>query len=60
MDSPLLSLPNVLCMPHMAGTHDQLISGMGNNVVDDLIRFLQGQEPDGVITRERYPIQSPR
>ena len=59
-DNPLLALDNALCLPHIAGGQRKLVSSMGQFVVDDLQRVMQGQEPIGRITRERFRRQSPR
>jgi phosphoglycerate dehydrogenase-like enzyme len=59
VDSPLLQMPNVWCLPHIGGFHGLLKSGMGGFVIDDLQRVIQGEQPRGLITREIYKRLTP-
>jgi phosphoglycerate dehydrogenase-like enzyme len=57
---PLLSLPNVICLPHIGGFHRGLKSSFGEFVVNDLIRFTRGEACEGQITRDIYKRLTPR
>jgi len=45
MDHPLRSAPNLIMSPHVASRTFESISAM-NDVVDDVIRVLEGKEPE--------------
>ena len=51
-DSPLLSLPNVVLTPHLAGTMGSECPRLGQYMVDDLDRYLAGQPLQGEVARE--------
>lgn len=59
-DHPLLALPNAWCLPHIGGYHSKLKAGMGGFVIDDLRRFVSGERPEGLITRDVYKRLTPR
>lgn len=50
--SPLFSLPNVVLTPHIAGAMDHECRRMGNFLVDELDRYLKGEESEWRLTRE--------
>lgn len=49
---PLFTLPNVIVTPHIAGSHGRECQRLGSYMVDELRRFLAGEEPRWRITRE--------
>ena len=51
-DSPLLTLPNVVLTPHIAGSMGSEINRLGRYMVEELQRFLAGEPLEGRITRE--------
>ncbi len=51
-DSPLLSLPNVVLTPHIAGSLGPECARMGWMMVDELKRYLAGEPFQHEITRE--------
>ena len=53
-DSPLLSLPNVLCSPHIGGISGYWRKKIGSNVVDALENFIAGKEVSNRITAQRF------
>ncbi len=55
-DSPLYTLPNVVLTPHIAGSAGPECRRMGQYVVDELQRYLQGQPLKWEITRERAAV----
>lgn len=52
-DSPLLTLPNVVLTPHIAGSHGRECRRMGQYMVEELRRYLAGQPLQWQITREQ-------
>lgn len=52
-DSPLLSMPNVVLTPHLAGSFHHECRRMGQYMVDELRRFLNGEDLKWAVTRER-------
>ena len=56
--SPLLSLPNVVITPHIAGPMDRECQRNGQYVVDELKRYLSGEPLRFEITRERAAIMA--
>ena len=52
-DSPLLSMPNVILTPHIAGSVDAECQRMGRYMVEELKRHLNGEPLKWEITRER-------
>ncbi|MDF2926556.1 MAG: hydroxyacid dehydrogenase [Paenibacillaceae bacterium] len=57
---PLLALPNAICLPHIGGYHGGFKENMGRFVIRDLKRFLEGDVPEGRISREMYKRLTPR
>jgi len=51
-NSPLWDLPNVVLLPHIAGSMDRECWRMGGSMVDELRRFLTGRPLEGEITRK--------
>lgn len=51
-DDPLFTLPNVIVTPHIAGSHGRECLRLGSYMVEELRRFLSGQELRWRITRE--------
>jgi phosphoglycerate dehydrogenase-like enzyme len=51
-DSPLLTLPNVVLSPHIAGSMGREIERLGRYMVDELQRYLAGQPLRWQITRQ--------
>lgn len=51
-DSPLLTMPNVVLTPHIAGSLAQECQRMGRYMVEELRRYLAGQPLRWRITRE--------
>ncbi len=52
-DSLLYTLPNVVLTPHIAGALDEECQRMGQTMVDELGRFLAGEQMEYEITEER-------
>jgi len=50
--SPLFTLPNLILTPHIAGSHDGELRRLGRYMVEELERFVRGQELRWRITRE--------
>jgi phosphoglycerate dehydrogenase-like enzyme len=50
--SPLLSTPNLILTPHIAGSHDGELKRLGRFMVDELERYVRGQPLRWHITRE--------
>jgi phosphoglycerate dehydrogenase-like enzyme len=55
-DSPLFSLPNVFLTPHIAGSMDGECQRMGEYMIDEAERFLNGETLQWEITRESAAI----
>jgi phosphoglycerate dehydrogenase-like enzyme len=53
VDSPLFTMPNVFLTQHIAGSMDNECRRMGETMVDELRRYLQGAPLLYEITRER-------
>ncbi|MZQ85548.1 hypothetical protein GQF01_25850 [Paenibacillus sp. 5J-6] len=56
----LLALPNLLCLPHIGGFHGLLKRELCDFIVDELSRFVQGEELLGRVTLEHYRRLTPR
>lgn len=48
-DNPLLSLPNVLSSPHMAGVDTQSVEDMAVESAENIVELFQGRWPAGAI-----------
>jgi phosphoglycerate dehydrogenase-like enzyme len=51
-DSPLYTLPNVVLTPHIAGAMGDECRRMGHYMVEELRRYLQGDDLEWRITRD--------
>src|SRR5690606_22980057 len=51
-DSPLLTLPNVILTPHIAGSHAAEIRRLGSYMVEELKRYVKQEPLRWQITRE--------
>lgn len=51
-DSPLYTLPNVFLTPHLAGALGQEIHRNGRYAIEELRRYLEGEEPRWPVTRD--------
>lgn len=58
MGSPLYTLPNVILTPHIAGSMDNECQRMGQIVVEELQRFLNGEPLRWSITREQAALMA--
>lgn len=54
--SPLYTLPNVILTPHIAGSIGKECNRMGRYMVDELKRYLRGEELHWEISREKASI----
>lgn len=52
--SPLLTLPNIVLTPHLAGSTNQECERMGRYMVEELERFVKGEPLRYGITREQF------
>lgn len=52
-DSPLLTMPNVVLTPHLAGSFHHECRRMGQYMIDELSRFLNDKPLHWEITREK-------
>ena len=53
-DSPLISLPNVLASPHLAGNTRETMRITGSMAVDNALAVVAGAWPDDVVVNEVY------
>jgi phosphoglycerate dehydrogenase-like enzyme len=56
--NPLLSHPNVLVTPHIAGGMNQAQKDMGRLAIEQVLRFLSGQPLEHEVTRDMLPTQA--
>ncbi|WNR46107.1 NAD(P)-dependent oxidoreductase [Paenibacillus roseipurpureus] len=56
----LLTLPNVLCLPHIGGYHGLLKRELCDFIVDELHRFVKGEALLGQVSLEHYRRLTPR
>jgi len=49
---PLLSLPNVIVTPHMAGSTHEALATIARVACEDIVRVLQGKEPQHCVNQE--------
>jgi phosphoglycerate dehydrogenase-like enzyme len=56
--SPLLSLPNVIITPHIAGANTNECKRNGSYVVDELERYLRGEPLHFAVTKEKAAIMA--
>jgi D-3-phosphoglycerate dehydrogenase len=45
VDNPLLSMPNVICTPHLGAQTDGATNNMGRMALDECLKVLKGREP---------------
>lgn len=57
-ESPLWTLPNVLMTPHMAGSRDKECYRMGDYMVDELRRYLEGRPLQFQIDAQRAELMA--
>jgi phosphoglycerate dehydrogenase-like enzyme len=55
-----LTLPNVLCLPHIGGYHGLLKRGLCDFIVDELGRFAAGEALQGQVSLEHFLRLTPR
>jgi glyoxylate reductase len=55
MDSPLLTLPNVLLAPHIASASHATRGRMASMAVDNLLAALEGRRPPHCVNPELFP-----
>jgi phosphoglycerate dehydrogenase-like enzyme len=53
-DSPLLRLPNVLCVPHIGAHSRHWRYELGRTVIDALLQFARGEVVERALTRAEY------
>jgi len=58
IDSPLFTLPNVLLTPHIAGPIEGECARNGQFMLEELKRFLAGEQMKYAITREQAAIMA--
>lgn len=54
VDHELLAMPNVLCLPHIGGFHGLLKRELCDFIVDELHRFVKGEDLLGRVTLDQY------
>lgn len=54
--SPLYTMPNIILTPHIAGSLGKECNRMGRYMVDELERYLKGEELDWEISKEKASI----
>ncbi|UKS28663.1 hydroxyacid dehydrogenase [Paenibacillus sp. HWE-109] len=59
-DHALLTLQNVLCLPHIGGYHGLLKRELCDFIVDELQRFVSGEELLGQVTLSHYRRLTPK
>lgn len=57
-DSPLLTVPNVIITPHVAGANANECKRNGSYMVDELKRYLRGKPLRFAITKEKAAIMA--
>jgi len=51
---PFLKLPNFIGTPHVAGGSTSRTGDPGNRAVENMLRFLKGEEPRNIVDRSEY------
>ncbi|OUS75780.1 hypothetical protein B1748_15235 [Paenibacillus sp. MY03] len=59
-DHEFLTMPNVLCLPHIGGYHGLLKRELCEFIVDELGRFAAGETLQGQVSLEHYHRLTPR
>lgn len=54
VENSLLSLPNVLCTPHIGGFCRHWKNRLGDFIIDELERWLQGKPLSSTITKDKF------
>lgn len=54
VDSPLYTLPNVVLTPHVAGSLNKEAGRMGEYMLEELKRYMNGQPVEWEITEEKF------
>lgn len=54
MEYPFLDLPNVLGSPHNSGVVPGVLMSASRQAVDNIQRFLKGEQVTGIVRREDY------
>jgi len=57
-DHPLRFLDNCMVVPHRAGPTPDRRRDMGKHAVDNIIRYINGEELDGVVTLKKYDLMT--
>jgi phosphoglycerate dehydrogenase-like enzyme len=52
-DNPLFKLDNVVLSPHLAGTDELSLEGMGVEAADCIVKLYQGTWPEGAVVNEQ-------
>ncbi len=56
----LLKLSNVFCLPHIGGYSNYWKTRLGKTVIDDMERWVKGEELQGQITLDKFKRLTPR
>jgi phosphoglycerate dehydrogenase-like enzyme len=51
-DNPLFQLDNIVASPHLAGTDESSLEGMGIEAADCIIQLYRGQWPEGTVVND--------
>jgi phosphoglycerate dehydrogenase-like enzyme len=57
-DSPLFSMPNVFLTPHIAGSFNNECRRMGRSMIEEALRYLNGESLRWAVTRDRVAISA--
>lgn len=57
-DAPLLSAPNVLATPHVAGITATSLRAMSMGAADEMLRILNGERPKNLVNPECYAVRA--
>ncbi|MBR4723680.1 MAG: hydroxyacid dehydrogenase, partial [Clostridia bacterium] len=52
LDSPLYNLDNVILFPHMAGPTYDRREKITLALIEDMIRFFEGKQPENIVTKK--------
>jgi len=55
VDNPLLTLPNVICTPHVAGVTEEADRAIALTVANEMLRVLRGERPGVLGNPELWP-----
>ena len=59
-DYPLLSLPNVICSPHIGGFATKWKSRLAELIIDNILQFINGEKLTNEVSVALFDRQSPR